>query len=164
MSCRRVKSSRTISKNCSVFSKQHALDLLAGRRQTETPHCALEVDSIHKVHIQSRGERDFPTPCPQCRKPGFDPWSGNQIPHATIKGSPGLKKNDNLKGSRAWRRPCNLSLKTGFSQGRTKTGLEDTCDDPRIKRCQKQRENTTSNDHGRMLDLTGSQGVDTEAA
>ena len=47
MSCRRVKSSRTISKNSSVFPKQHALDLLAGRRQTETPLCALEVDSIH---------------------------------------------------------------------------------------------------------------------
>ena len=23
----------------------------------------------------------------QCRGPGFDPWSGNQIPHATTKGS-----------------------------------------------------------------------------
>ena len=25
------------------------------------------------------------TPCSQCRKPGFNPWSGNKIPHATTK-------------------------------------------------------------------------------
>ena len=55
-----------------------------------------------------------------------------------------------------------MSLKTGFSQGRTKTGLEDTCGDPRIKRCQKQRENTMTNDHRRMLDLAGNQGMDAE--
>jgi hypothetical protein len=36
---------------------------------------------------------DFPggpgakTPCSQCRGPGFDFWSGNQIPHASTKGS-----------------------------------------------------------------------------
>ena len=35
--------------------------------------------------------RDFPgdpvakTPCSECRGPGFDPWSGNEIPHATTK-------------------------------------------------------------------------------
>ena len=36
-------------------------------------------------------DRDFPggpvvkTPCSQCRGPGFDPWSGKYIPHATSK-------------------------------------------------------------------------------
>ena len=34
---------------------------------------------------------DFPggpavkIPCSQCRGPGFDPWSGNYIPHAATK-------------------------------------------------------------------------------
>ena len=38
---------------------------------------------------QLKESRDFPadsvakTPCSQCRGPGFDPWSGNQIPRAT---------------------------------------------------------------------------------
>ena len=27
------------------------------------------------------------TPCSQCRGPGLDFWSGNQIPHASTKGS-----------------------------------------------------------------------------
>ena len=37
--------------------------------------------------------RDFPggpvaeTLCPQCRQPGFHPWSGNYILHATTKSS-----------------------------------------------------------------------------
>ena len=36
-------------------------------------------------------KRDFPggpvgkTPGSQCRGPGFDPWSGNKIPHAATK-------------------------------------------------------------------------------
>ena len=55
-----------------------------------------------------------------------------------------------------------MSLKTGFSQGRTKTGLEDTSGDPRTKRCQKQRENTMANDHRRMPDLAGNQGMDAQ--
>ena len=25
------------------------------------------------------------TPCSQCRAPGFDPWSGNEIPHVATK-------------------------------------------------------------------------------
>ena len=38
-------------------------------------------------------QMDFPggpvakTPCYQCMGPGFDPWSGNQIPHATLRPS-----------------------------------------------------------------------------
>ena len=42
--------------------------------------------------------RDFPggpvvkTPCSQCRDPGFDLWSGNQIPHAVMKSPHGATK------------------------------------------------------------------------
>ena len=38
-----------------------------------------------------KGFRDFPggpvgkAPLSQCRGPGFNPWSGNQIPHAATK-------------------------------------------------------------------------------
>ena len=41
---------------------------------------------------------DFPaglvamTPCSQCRGPRFDPWSGNQVPHAAIKSSYAVTK------------------------------------------------------------------------
>ena len=41
---------------------------------------------------QSKKSFGFPggpvpkTPCFQCRGPGFDPWSGNWIPHAATKG------------------------------------------------------------------------------
>lgn len=48
MNWRKVESSRTISKKSSIFfSIQHTTDLLAGSRQTEIPHCALEVDTSH---------------------------------------------------------------------------------------------------------------------
>lgn len=74
MSCRRAKSSRTIFKNCSVFSKQHALDLLAGRRQTDSPLCSRSRFDSHLRCGFKAGERGTSlTPCPQCRRPGFDP-------------------------------------------------------------------------------------------
>ena len=44
-----------------------------------------------------RKNRDFPggpvakTPSSQCRELEFDPWSGNQMPHATAKRSPVLQ-------------------------------------------------------------------------
>ena len=47
------------------------------------------VCSIKMIIMKSM--RDFPggpvvkTPCFQCRAPGFDPWSGNYIPHAITK-------------------------------------------------------------------------------
>lgn len=48
MNWRKVESSRTISKKSSIFFPiQHTTDLLAGSRQTEIPHCALEIDTSH---------------------------------------------------------------------------------------------------------------------
>ena len=44
------------------------------------------------------GSRDLPggpvakTPCSQCRGPGFNPWSGNWIPHAATKSLPATVK------------------------------------------------------------------------
>ena len=50
-------------------------------------HCRGEGVLIHK----EREGRDFTggpvvkIPDSQCRRPGFDPWSGTEIPHATTK-------------------------------------------------------------------------------
>ena len=46
---------------------------------------------LHYEAIKRVGSRDFPgspvaeTLCSQCRVPGFNPWLGNWIPHATTK-------------------------------------------------------------------------------
>ena len=46
---------------------------------------------IRKRWHENKADGDFPgipvakTPCSQCRGPGFDPWPGNQMPHATAR-------------------------------------------------------------------------------
>ena len=40
------------------------------------------------------------TSCSQCRGPGFNPWSGNQIPHATTKSSHAATEKKKKKRSR----------------------------------------------------------------
>ena len=50
---------------------------------------------------------DFPsgpgtrTPCTQCRGPKFNPWAGNQIPHAATKSSHAAAKDPTTDG-----KPC----------------------------------------------------------
>ena len=60
----------------------------------QTPLCfslnTTKTDMLAKLKIQLR---DFPggpvakTLPSQCRGPGFNPWSGNQVPHAAIQSS-----------------------------------------------------------------------------
>ena len=74
------------------------IDWLSGARTAETPSPGQ--NSEYKIEakgqdeallVQKRKVRNFPggpmakTPCSQCGGPGFDPWSGNWIPHAATK-------------------------------------------------------------------------------
>ena len=71
--------------------------------------------------------RDFPggpavtTPLYRCRGPGFDPWSGNQIPYATTKSLNAASKtwhsqtlknnNNNSNGKKNSRKGTNLNVR-----------------------------------------------------
>ena len=50
-----------------------------------------KIGGIRKRRHENKADGDFPgspvakTPCSQCRGPGFDPWPGNQMPHATTR-------------------------------------------------------------------------------
>ena len=55
--------------------------------------CTPNIYHYETIQVQEISVHDFPgdsvaeTLCSQCRGPGFEPWSGNQMPHATTKGS-----------------------------------------------------------------------------
>ena len=90
-------SKNTINKNTlKEFSKS-----LRVKKRTKSWTLKEKTKKKKKEKINSKNkERDFPggpvanTRCSQCRGPGFDPWSGNQIPHAATKiQSSQIKKN-----------------------------------------------------------------------
>ena len=55
--------------------------------------------NINALILKIIASKDFPggpvanTQCSQCREPGFNPWSGNQMPHAVTR-DPAMKIKD----------------------------------------------------------------------
>ena len=75
---------------------------------------------ITLFHLKRKDLRDFPggpaakTPCFQYRGPGFNPWSGKQIPYAATKSSPAANTDQMYLNED--QRSCKLQLRPGTAR------------------------------------------------